>query len=192
MKHDYYRLYHDCLDRVFEINPEWHTILASYDFILKLDKTKYYGWCDWAIKQIQINQHKLDYQDEPEVIDTILHEMAHAIHAKYDGFSDHSPRWRHFAKSIGANPRATGKPCKAPKDYRFVWVLWDGEIKKSYSAKTRKPRNVPVNVRMPSMFWNGEKERTLGKLKLITWSEWVDFCDSYGLDYTDSLFTDFE
>lgn len=192
MKYDYYRLYQDCLDRVLGLNPRWHKILASYEFRLTLTKSKYYGWCDWVSRVIQLNTYKLDFQDEDEVIDTILHEMAHALHASYDGSSDHSPRWRYFAKAIGANPRATGKPCKAPKEYRFVWVLWGGEIKKSYSAKFRKPRNVPVGVRLPTMWWKGEKERTKGKLKLITWVEWVDFCDSYGLDYIDSLYTDFE
>jgi predicted SprT family Zn-dependent metalloprotease len=39
------------------------------------------------------------------LLDTILHEIAHAIHFEETGDSDHSEGWKRVCVRIGANPK---------------------------------------------------------------------------------------
>ena len=46
-------------------------------------------------------------QDADVAIDTIRHEIAHAIDWSRNGTSDHSDRWKAIAKEVGARPSRT-------------------------------------------------------------------------------------
>lgn len=59
----------------------------------------------YGIKTIELNK---DYYyltpDHHELIDTILHEIAHALHFKESGKTGHTEGWRRVCVRIGAEP----------------------------------------------------------------------------------------
>lgn len=60
------------------------------------------GNCNFAQLKITLSRHYVTMNDESEVRDTILHEIAHAL----AGFkAGHGPEWRKVARSVGARPQ---------------------------------------------------------------------------------------
>jgi predicted SprT family Zn-dependent metalloprotease len=66
-----------------------------------------FGYCSWATKTISLSRKLVLLNEEREVQETILHEVAHALHSETRGRSDHGPEWRRIAQSIGC----TGRRC---------------------------------------------------------------------------------
>src|SRR5690554_3845030 len=72
--------------------PHWRIKLTT-------DLTKpFLGLCDFKKQTIILNAHHIDTHPEPEVIDTIYHEVAHAIVGPEHG---HNEVWSNCARSIG-------------------------------------------------------------------------------------------
>ena len=61
------------------------------------------GYCKYTTKQIQLSKHLTALADEADVIDTILHEIAHALCPQHG----HDHVWQRTAIAIGCN----GKRC---------------------------------------------------------------------------------
>jgi SprT protein len=82
----------DDLMRLHKLSPKWS---------FKFDRSKVsFGKCHYAKKQISLSQHLVELNDENEVRDTILHEIAHALAPRGAG---HGPVWKSVAESIGCN-----------------------------------------------------------------------------------------
>ncbi len=80
--------------------------LNNWNVVLTLDdKIKFLGLCDYATQTIILNAHGVDIQPDEEVMDTILHEVAHALCPN----QGHNNTWAHKAMELGA--RTT--PCNA-------------------------------------------------------------------------------
>src|SRR5215831_12499482 len=62
----------------------------------------YLGLCSHKDKAILLNGHHVDTHPEPEVKDTILHEVAHALVGPSNG-QPHGPTWVTKAKELGVN-----------------------------------------------------------------------------------------
>lgn len=60
-----------------------------------------FGVCKHYRKQITISRYLVELNDEPEVRDVILHEIAHAIAGHSAG---HGRQWQRIAADIGAKP----------------------------------------------------------------------------------------
>ena len=65
------------------------------------------GRCYYNKKLIVYSKHFIDNTPYDEVIDTILHEIAHALAGPGHG---HDSYWRSVAKSIGARPQRCASP----------------------------------------------------------------------------------
>jgi len=61
------------------------------------------GCCYGRRKHITLSEHLIVGNNVPEIIDTLLHEIAHGIDSEDRGTSDHSPRWVAIARAIGCN-----------------------------------------------------------------------------------------
>ena len=85
------RLAHDLM-RMHKVHHEWS---------FKFDRSKVcFGKCNYSKKQISLSRYLVELNDEKEVRDTILHEIAHALAPRGAG---HGPAWRSVAVSIGCN-----------------------------------------------------------------------------------------
>lgn len=60
-----------------------------------------FGCCRSIQKQISISRKLTELNSEEQFIDTVLHEVAHALSPLYEG---HGTIWKETAESIGSNP----------------------------------------------------------------------------------------
>ena len=77
-------------------------LIAQYcpEYRFQFDNAKVrFGYCSWKKKIISLSKHLVLMNDEPQVIDTILHEIAHALTPK----QNHNRVWRAKAIEIGCN-----------------------------------------------------------------------------------------
>jgi predicted SprT family Zn-dependent metalloprotease len=73
------------------------------DWVFQFDRSKVrFGKCNYGEKEISLSEYLVELNDEAEVRDTILHEIAHALLPRGAG---HGPKWRAMAESIGCQPR---------------------------------------------------------------------------------------
>ena len=63
-----------------------------------------YGLCHYGKRTIFLSKHLLPLMTEQAVIDTMLHEIAHAL---VGGGHGHGPVWRNKCLEIGAKPNRT-------------------------------------------------------------------------------------
>ena len=61
----------------------------------------YIGRCFYLKKVIELSKPYTELNDEKEIRDTILHEIAHALAPKGSG---HGPKWKQLALSLGCKP----------------------------------------------------------------------------------------
>ena len=77
------------------------------DFTFKFGKTKNrLGLCSYRKKIIELSKYYVELNPEQSVMDTILHEIAHA---KVGCGNGHNRTWKNMAIKLGANPRSTKK-----------------------------------------------------------------------------------
>jgi len=73
--------------------------LAEWHIRLTTDATKpFLGLCSHKDKCIILNAHHIDIHPEPDIIDTIRHELAHALVGPFHG---HNEVWKAKAKEVG-------------------------------------------------------------------------------------------
>jgi predicted SprT family Zn-dependent metalloprotease len=94
-----------------------------------MEKWKLHGWhfafnhraracglCNYTKKTVELSGPYVDLNDESEVLDTIKHEIAHALSGAKAG---HGRVWRNWAKLVGANAERL-----APKTVRMPKGAW--------------------------------------------------------------------
>lgn len=60
-----------------------------------------FGCCHWRTRRITLSRHLVLLNDEEQVRDVVLHEVAHALAGHRAG---HGPEWRRMARVVGARP----------------------------------------------------------------------------------------
>ena len=75
--------------------------LADWRFAFDHSRRRF-GVCHWHRKTISLSRHLTKLNEEPQVTDTILHEIAHGLAGRRAG---HGPVWKSMAMAIGARPR---------------------------------------------------------------------------------------
>jgi predicted SprT family Zn-dependent metalloprotease len=93
------------------------------------------GVCKYRTKSIQISRHLVRLNEHAEIMDTIRHEIAHALAGSRAG---HGPEWKRWAVKVGARPVATADVETAKMEFRY-----EGFCKlcsKKLGGWTRKPK----------------------------------------------------
>ncbi len=75
------------------------------------------GVCKYATKRIEISEYYAANNPDASVLDTLRHEIAHALAGPSAG---HGPRWKAIAVRLGATPRA----CETSSDLETVPGDW--------------------------------------------------------------------
>ena len=123
------------------------------------DAKKRFGYCSVGKKVISLSRPLTEANPESEVVDTILHEIAHALASlEHQDDCGHDERWKAICRRIGARPEACyGEDEVVMPD--APWVLAHAETGEVFSSYLRKPGKDVTNL------WiRGRKEETLGKL----------------------------
>ncbi|GHC46522.1 SprT-like domain-containing protein [Roseibacillus persicicus] len=121
-----------------------------------------FGLCSPAKKEISISRTLAALNPEEEVLDTILHEIAHALAAIETGENcGHDERWKAICRRIGARPERCydSDEVAAPES---PWVLAHSETGEIFSHYHRKP-----DKDLSQTFIRGRKKETLGKLEVL-------------------------
>ncbi len=100
-----------------------------------------FGCCHYGGRKgyfISLSRKLVAINDEPQVLDTILHEIAHAMDFEERGDTDHGPNWRRIAIEIGCNGERcyTSSEVKQPE---MKYTTKCGNCGKT-TGKMRKPR----------------------------------------------------
>ena len=115
------------------------------------------GCCSSRKRVIALNDYYAENNTEPPVIDTLLHEIAHALVGASHG---HGPIWKAMARKLGCTPEACSKKgvLIRPGNYQATCPTC-----RRWFYKYRRPKYV-VGYYCPSC----GKER--GRLVFASWS----------------------
>lgn len=147
--------------------------LSHTDYRLVISNAvNYLGKCSYGVEsKIILSKRWTDVLPHSEILDTILHEIAHAK-AFERGCYDHGYIWRSIARDLGAKPEDkfnTGLPLHmimSPK-YLLIDTTRNNSIVKRYY----KAPEYFVRYHTNEMYIKNRKSETLGKLKLIPYSQ---------------------
>ncbi|MCE9534055.1 MAG: SprT-like domain-containing protein [Planctomycetes bacterium] len=110
------------------------------------DTKRRLGVCKYRTKRIEIAAYFAENSQPESVIDTLLHEIAHALAGPGAG---HGPVWKAVAVRLGANPRACDKSQLAvvkPGDWQATCLV----CKKTYHRYKRPVSLNGYHCRCPS------------------------------------------
>ncbi len=126
------------------------------------DQKRAMGTCDENRKIIFLSKTYTLGRPEAEVLNTILHEIAHGIAGCMNG---HNSVWKAACVRVGARPERVGNHDMTLAEQGIKWVCVDpsGNICKSWFRKPAKT----TFAKLPNMFIPGNEEATLGKLTII-------------------------
>lgn len=84
---------------------EWNMDTKGWSFVFDNAKRRF-GCCKPRYKTISVSWEiaKRNLDQPEEIKDTVLHELAHALDFEDRGTSDHSAKWKAWARKVGAKP----------------------------------------------------------------------------------------
>lgn len=93
-----------------------------YDWTLKFNNrlTRALGRCLFSEYAIELQTRFVKENPEHIVLDTIRHEVAHALTGHKAG---HGYEWKMWAIKVGANPEATVDGAASPSHVNTSWLL---------------------------------------------------------------------
>lgn len=120
---------------------------------------RWHGQCNYTKKTISLSYTHTSANDEEVVLDTILHEIAHALTPG----AGHGPIWKTIAKRIGCTAKVTA-PSKATAGDLYTWGIVDsaGKLLRGY---TRKPPRKTF-MKLPNMYAKNDPS-TRGTLRIV-------------------------
>lgn len=106
----------------------------------KLSWRNLFGVKQYTNKSIELSYYALENSDKKLIdwVDTILHEIAHAIDYEIRGTSNHDDEWKQVARAIGCNGERVSSN-KITHKYKWVANCWCGAMFKRHKL-TRQAR----------------------------------------------------
>lgn len=104
-------------DQTFVLCPEWQVVLA--------DSKKWAGICSSDDKLIAISRNFINSPkvSGDDILDTILHEFAHALVGNKNG---HNNVWKEMCYQIGCSATVSCKFFLEPKDFKYTICCGEG------------------------------------------------------------------
>ena len=140
-----------------------------------------FGYCSYKDYKIVLHLDHVLYSSIDDIIDTLLHEAAHAVAYHIFGESGHGKYFRKVSVMFGNSPRATSKQtspeiaAKYQKEKKYEVVFLDDikmEVSSVYSC-SRKLKN------LGERFMRGNVKGTQGRLWMVKMEDYKRI----GLDF---------
>ena len=139
---------------------KWELDDKGWSFAFNQAQT-FAGQCRPKGKTIEISKPIAEVSTEEFILDTIRHEIAHALAGCHN---QHNHVWKTWARKVGATPKATYKHDDAQQALRMSKVKWVMCFqRKIVSTYLRKPNKRTI-ASLAGRYAIGHKELTLGKL----------------------------
>ena len=120
-----------------------------------------FGACWPQRKRITLSRLLTELNEEAHVLDTILHELAHALTFERHGrVRSHGKEWRAIAEALGASTNARTQTGRLPPGRFALAHRQTGEVFRTFQ---RKPRRHDYRGR----YIRGRKAETLNQLVVI-------------------------
>ncbi len=100
--------------KLAEVELAKHDALTGWTVAINKRKASC-GLCNYRKKRIELSAYFIERNSWEEIMDTILHEIAHALTPG----DKHGPRWRAMAAKIGARPERTAPAGVEVAPYKY-------------------------------------------------------------------------
>jgi len=113
------------LRKIEKIAREMMDEHSLYDYKFEwMNAVRTFGNCNGTKKIIRLSIPLTKYETNNErIINTILHEIAHAIDYNERGYSAHDSTWRKIAKNIGCTGERCSSSSGVDKSKFMKWVV---------------------------------------------------------------------
>lgn len=162
--------------------PHYSLLLRQAKFkpVVEDRRARWFGQCSMSNKTVSVNLCTHKHSTRENVVDTMLHEIAHAIDFCQRGESSHDKVWGAIAKEIGSNGQRVSKsPVKM--QYPYVSCIHTKSNIVFGTGHNRKPSRTPIGVYLTGQWFTSNKEHTEGKIIVYSWKTWVSLCDEHGV-----------
>lgn len=123
------------------------------------------GCCDYRNKVIKLDRSYVEDNEEADIRDTILHEMAHAFARYiYGRVQPHGPEWKLVCREIGCTGNRVRK--HAVVNTKGDYELRHKDTGQVFAYYYRKPRRIVESIHNGRLWIRGKKQETMGKLRL--------------------------
>jgi len=122
--------------------------LEHYQFKLT-NSYRLLGTCNSTRKIITLSKHHIKYSKDCEIIDTIKHEISHALaDMLYGQDVGHDKRWKLVASIVGATPKRISK--QGPPHKYEIMDTRNGKLYDKYFRKPKGWRNISTTWHLKS------------------------------------------
>lgn len=121
-----------------ELVVEWESLKERYSLdgwtlIINTRMTSFLGRCKTTLKEIHVAKWVLDDVGLEQAINTLRHEVAHALTP-----GDHHGRlWKRMCRELGANPSRTADLTRPNETYRWIATCSRCDVGWLYQRKPR-------------------------------------------------------
>jgi len=123
-----------------------------------------FGSCSRHAKRITLSRHLATINTDEETLDTVLHEVAHALAwVEHDEDCGHDGRWQAIASRVGARPERTVDAEETSSVAGAFYLVHSdtGEVFRSFYKR-------PQDRDLAETWIRGRRSETEGKLAVIT------------------------
>ena len=122
--------------------PPKYSPVEAVPFTFKWDRAvRRFGCHNGRLKTISLSRPLTQYEtNEDRVINTILHEIAHALDYKKRGYSNHDDTWKRTALSIGCSGKRCSSNSGVDKSRVMKWVAMCPQCERDvyYARKSKR------------------------------------------------------
>ena len=115
--------------------------LGLSDYTFTWDRAvRRFGCHNGRLKTLSLSRPMTEHENnEKRVINTILHEIAHALDYRKRGYSNHDSEWKRMAKSIGCSGERCSSGSGVDKSQFMKWVATCPSCEREvyYARKTK-------------------------------------------------------
>jgi predicted SprT family Zn-dependent metalloprotease len=125
--------------------------LRGWTFGLSNSKRRL-GVCKYKAKRIEIAEYYARHSPEATVLDTLLHEIAHAIAGPA---AKHGPKWKAVAVRLGATPKScesSGQAVVEPGDWQATCPACEQSVHLYRQPRSLTGYRCKCEARSPLMF----------------------------------------